>query len=101
MEPNYHHSDVDVVHAKRYRPIESFYGEETTARTAIGRLLLKKFQPGDSRKFVDLVSHNDRKIWNVHLEWIGEIFSIVPARKIRRLNAGPKQGVLALPVLGK
>lgn len=85
MIPRFNENDVVLVHSEQRRAIHTFYGEEAAVRTADGRRFLKTImREGDGDKTVTLLSSNARPITGVVIEWIGEIFAIIPASQFRR-----------------
>lgn len=97
MLPIYKPGTVIVVWREQRRPIETFYGEDAAVRTGDGRRFLKTISRGSNRKLVTLNSTNALPIEDVHLEWIGEIFTIMPPTAIRRaFKQGGIQGSLRL-----
>lgn len=77
MLPAYKDGAVIVVYRNQQKPLTSFYGEEAAVRTSDGRRFIKTVMRG-SNGFVNLLSWNASPIENVHLEWVGEIFAIIP-----------------------
>jgi repressor LexA len=85
MLPVFKDGATIVVYREQKRPLESFYGEEAAVRTSDGRRFIKTIIKGGEPGTVNLLSWNDPlPIENVHLVWIGEIFSILPPRGISR-----------------
>jgi phage repressor protein C with HTH and peptisase S24 domain len=85
MLPVFKDGATIVVYREQKRPLESFYGEEAAVRTSDGRRFIKTIIKGGEPGTVNLLSWNDpMPIENVHLVWIGEIFSILPPRGISR-----------------
>ena len=86
MLPVFKDGATIVVYREQKRPLESFYGEEAAVRTSDGRRFIKTIIKGGAPGTVNLLSWNDpMPIENVHLVWIGEIFSILPPRGISRV----------------
>lgn len=83
MLPQFHDGAVIIVFREQRRPIDSFYGEEAVVRTSDGRRFIKTIMRG-ARGGVTLTSWNAQPIENVHVVWIGEIFTIFPAAALRR-----------------
>ncbi|WP_412032904.1 S24 family peptidase [Nitratireductor aquimarinus] len=77
MLPAYKDGAVIVVYRDQQKPLTSFYGEEAAVRTSDGRRFIKTVMRGNNG-FVNLLSWNASPIENVHLEWIGEIFAVIP-----------------------
>lgn len=95
MLPFYKDGAIVVVHREQKKPLEAFYGEEAAVRTSTGRRFIKTIIRGQNG--VNLMSWNAPAIENVHLEWIGEIFAILPPQVIRRqIKLGGIQGQLRL-----
>lgn len=79
MIPAFRPNTIIIVHRDQRKPIESFYGEEAAVRTSDGRRYIKTIHKGALPGRVNLHSWNDvQPIENVRLEWIGEIYLIVP-----------------------
>lgn len=95
MLPFYKDGAVIVVHREQRKPLEAFFGEEAAVRTADGRRFIKTIMRGQDG--VNLMSWNAPAIENVHLEWIGEIFAVLPPQVLRRqIKLGGIQGQLRL-----
>ncbi|MER8959337.1 XRE family transcriptional regulator [Mesorhizobium sp. M0701] len=95
MLPQFRDGVVIIVYREQRRSIESFYGEEAAVRTTDGRRYIKTILRGQDG--VNLISWNAPAIENVHLAWVGEIFTFFPATAIRRVNRqGGIQGQLRL-----
>ena len=87
MLPVFKDGATIVVYREQKRPLESFYGEEAAVRTSDGRRFIKTIIKGGEPGTVNLLSWNDpMPIENVHLVWIGEIFSILPPRGSSRAS---------------
>lgn len=84
MLPVYKDGHIVIVYREQKRPIESFYGEEAAVRTADGRRFIKTVMRGPNG--VNLFSWNSALIEDVHLEWVGEIFAVLPRSSIRRVE---------------
>lgn len=94
MLPVYKDGHVIVVYRDQKKPITSFYGEDAAVRTTDGRRFLKTIMKGSP---VTLMSFNAAPIENVGLEWIGEIFAVLPRSQLRKTSrAGGLQGSLKL-----
>ena len=91
MTPRYDPGDIVVVWAEQKRATETFYGEEAAVRTRDGRRYLKTITQGKTRASVTLTSWNAKRIDNVKLEWIGEIYLVIRAGQIARLAAAGKR----------
>lgn len=96
MLPAYKPDCIIVVFREQRKPLESFYGVEAAVRTADGRRFIKTIERGIGG--VTLRSWNDHTpIENVQLEWIGEIFAVLPPAAIKKLERqGGIQGQLTL-----
>ena len=87
MRPSYRDGDAILVWREQRMATEAYIGEEVVVRTQDGRRFLKEVHGTGRRGVYNLYSHNDRIIENVRLEWVGEIYLIVRAIQIRRLEA--------------
>lgn len=97
MLPVYKNGAVIVVYREQQRPLEAFFGEEAIVRTGDGRRYIKTVMRGSSAGTVNLLSWNAPAIENVRLEWIGEIFAIIPPLALKKVSrAGGLQGQLRL-----
>lgn len=98
MLPVFKPDAVIVVYREQKKPIESFYGEEAAVRTSEGRRYIKTITRGSRPGTVNLMSFNDPSpIENQRLEWIGEIFAVLPPTAIKRaVRQGGIQGSLPL-----
>lgn len=95
MLPVYRDGSVIIVYKEQKRALETFYGEEAAVRTSDGRRFIKQIMR--SSHGVNLFSWNDELIENVHLDWIGEIFAMIPPSTLRRVaRQGGIQGQLQL-----
>ncbi|WGG61838.1 XRE family transcriptional regulator [Brucella intermedia] len=95
MLPVYKDGHIVIVYREQKRPLEAFYGEEAAVRTADGRRFIKTVMRGVDG--VNLFSWNAAVIENVHLEWIGEIFAVLPRSSIRHIDRkGGIQGRLRI-----
>lgn len=93
--PVYRDGAVVVVYREQKRPLEAFYGLDAAVRTSDGRRFLKMIQRGQDG--VNLTSWNAPPIENVHLEWIGEIFAVLPPTALKKVTrTGGIQGRLSL-----
>jgi len=96
MLPVYKNGSIIVVYREQQRPLQSFFGEDAAVRTADGRRFIKTIQRGHNGG-VNLFSFNAPLIEDVHLEWIGEIFTVMPRTQVRRTGRqGGIQGRLKL-----
>lgn len=97
MMPQFRDGTVLIVYREQRRSLESFYGEEAAVRTSDGRRFIKTIIRGTKAGCVNLISWNAQPIENVHLAWVGEIFSVFPARSLHRVaRQGGIQGHLGL-----
>ncbi len=98
MMPVFKPGTVIVVYREQKKPIEAFYGIEAAVRTAEGRRFIKTITRGSRPGTVNLTSWNDpAPIEDQRLEWIGEIFAVLPPAALRRIDkAGGIQGQLGL-----
>ncbi|NVP56063.1 XRE family transcriptional regulator [Mycoplana rhizolycopersici] len=95
MLPVYKNGATVIVYREQKRPLDAFYGEDAAVRTADGRRFIKTIMKGISG--VNLMSWNAAPIENVHLEWIGEIFAVLPGSGLSSINkSGGLQGRLRL-----
>lgn len=94
MLPFFKDGATIVVYRDQKRPLESFYGEEAAVRTSDGRRFIKTIMRGQDDT-VTLISSNANPIENVRLEWIGEIFAVLPPAALRKAaRQGGVQGQL-------
>lgn len=97
MLPQFRDGTVLIVYREQRRSLESFYGEEAAVRTSDGRRFIKTILRGARAGMVNLMSWNAQPIENVHLAWVGEIFSVFPAKSLHRVSKqGGIQGSLKL-----
>lgn len=97
MLPVYRPGTILVVYRDQKKPIESFFGIEAAVRTAKGRRYIKTITRGTQANTVNLMSFNADMIENVQLEWIGEIFAVLPPAAVRKIaRQGGIQGQLRL-----
>lgn len=95
MLPQFRDGTVIIVFREQRRSLESFYGEEAVVRTNDGRRFIKTILRGN--RGVTLSSWNATPIENVHLAWVGEIFTFFPPSAMRRVERqGGIQGRLKL-----
>ena len=96
MLPVYKNGAIIVVYKEQQRPIEAFYGDDAAVRTTSGRRYIKTIQRG-AEGGVNLFSFNAPLIENVKLDWIGEIFAVLPRSQLKHIaKAGGIQGRLRL-----
>ncbi|SDP09180.1 LexA family transcriptional regulator [Phyllobacterium sp. OV277] len=81
MLPVFKDGHVVVVYRDQKKPLESFYGQEAAVRTTDGRRFIKTVMRGAPG--INLFSWNAAPIENVRLDWIGEIFAILPRTSLR------------------
>ncbi|WCK26609.1 S24 family peptidase [Agrobacterium pusense] len=92
MLPVYKDGHVIIVYAEQKKPLSSFYGEDAAVRTTDGRRFLKTIVKGSP---ITLMSFNAAPIENVGLEWVGEIFAVLPRNQLRKVQkVGGIQGSL-------
>jgi repressor LexA len=82
MLPVFKDGSVVIVFREQKRPLEAFYGEEAAVRTSDGRRFIKTVMRGITG--VNLLSWNAPPIENVKLDWVGEIFAILPPAVMKR-----------------
>lgn len=96
MLPAFKSGSVIVVYKEQQRPLEQFFGEEAAVRTSDGRRFIKTIMRGQGG-LVNLLSWNAAPIENVHLDWIGEIFAVIPPLALKKVSRqGGIQGRLPL-----
>lgn len=88
MLPVFKDGAVVIVYRDQKRPLTSFFGEDAAVRTSDGRRFIKTIMRG-GEGLVNLFSWNAAPIENVSLEWIGEIFAVLPPRGLGKVA---KQG---------
>lgn len=94
MLPVYKDGHVVIVYKDQKKPIHAFFGEEAAVRTSDGRRFLKTIMKGTP---ITLMSFNAAPIENVGLEWVGEIFAVLPRTQLKKIDrAGGIQGSLRL-----
>ncbi|TIQ86454.1 MAG: S24 family peptidase [Mesorhizobium sp.] len=97
MLPQFRDGAVLIVYRDQRRSLESFYGEEAAVRTSDGRRFIKTILRGSQPGRVNLMSWNAQPIENAHLAWVGEIFTVFPAKSLHRVaRQGGIQGNLRL-----
>jgi repressor LexA len=89
MLPFYKDGAVIVVYREQKKPLEAFFGDEAAVRTSAGKRYIKQIMRGE--RGVNLISWNAAPIENVLLEWIGEIFAVLPPAAMKR--AGKQGGI--------
>jgi repressor LexA len=94
MLPVYKDGHVIIVYRDQKKPTQAFYGEDAAVRTSDGRRFLKTIMKGSP---ITLMSFNAVPIENVGIEWVGEIFAVLPRTQLKRVDrAGGIQGSLKL-----
>lgn len=94
MLPVYKDGHVIIVYRDQKKPTQAFYGEDAAVRTSDGRRFLKTIMKGSP---ITLMSFNAVPIENVGLEWVGEIFAVLPRTQLKKVDrAGGIQGSLKL-----
>lgn len=98
MMPVFKPDAIIIVYREQKKPIESFYGYEAAVRTSDGKRYIKTINRGGRTGTVNLSSWNDpQPIENVRLEWIGEIFAVLPPAALKKvIRQGGIQGQLRL-----
>jgi phage repressor protein C with HTH and peptisase S24 domain len=92
MLPAYRDGAIIIAYREQRRPLTTFFGEDAAVRTSDGRRFLKTIMRG-ADGLVNLFSWNAAPIENVSLEWIGEIFAVLPPAGVRRvIRQGGIQG---------
>lgn len=95
MLPVYKDGSIIIVWREQKRPVESFYGEEAAVRTSDGRRFIKTIMRGANG--VNLLSWNAGAIEDVGVEWIGEIFAVLPRSSLKKVaKSGGIQGRLRI-----
>jgi repressor LexA len=94
MLPVYKDGHVVIVYKEQKKPVQAFYGEDAAVRTSDGRRFLKTIMKGSP---ITLMSFNAVPIENVGLDWVGEIFAVLPRTQLKKVDrAGGIQGNLKL-----
>jgi len=86
MLPRYRDGDVLLVWREQRRDTRSFVGEEAAVRIRDGRRFVKNILRGPEPGTFTLESWNARPIEGVFIDWIGEIYLMVPRTQLRRLE---------------
>ncbi|HVL72781.1 MAG TPA: S24 family peptidase, partial [Beijerinckiaceae bacterium] len=86
MLPVYRPGDAILVWRDQRLATENYVGEEAAVRTADGARYLKEIRRARRSGRFDLYSHNATPIENVRLAWVGEIYLIVKASQLRRVE---------------
>jgi len=95
MLPIFKDRAIIICYREQKRPVESFYGEEAAVRTSDGKRYIKTIARGAGG--INLMSFNAAMIEDVELEWIGEIFAVLPRSHLRSVQKkGGVQGSLRL-----
>ncbi len=84
MLPVYREGCIIIVYRNQKKPLEAFYGQDAAVRTSDGRRFIKTIVRGADG--VNLMSWNANPIENVSLDWIGEIFAVLPSHSIFTLK---------------
>ncbi|MBO9099979.1 MULTISPECIES: XRE family transcriptional regulator [unclassified Rhizobium] len=93
MLPVFKNRSIIIVYREQKRPIDAFYGEEAAVRTSDGRRFIKTIMR--SSQGVNLMSWNAPAIENVELDWVGEIFAVLPRASLKKVEGlGGIQGRL-------
>lgn len=79
MLPVYKDGHIVIVHADQRKPVHAYFGEDAAVKTSDGRRYLKTIMKGSP---ITLTSFNAAPIENVNLDWIGEIFAVLPRTAI-------------------
>lgn len=87
MLPAYRPRDVIVCWRDQRRGTDSFIGEEAAVRTGADHRYLKTILSGPRRGLYSLSSFNSGLIEGVEIVWVGEIYVIVRAGQVRRIEA--------------
>ncbi|RWM20023.1 MAG: LexA family transcriptional regulator [Mesorhizobium sp.] len=85
MLPVFKDGTIIVVYRDQKKPLESFYGEEAAVRTSDGRRFIKTIMRGSSGG-VNLISWNAAPIEEVSVDWVGEIFAVLPPSVLRKAD---------------
>jgi len=95
MLPIFKDRAIIICYREQKRPLESFYGEEAAVRTSDGKRYIKTITRGAGG--VNLMSFNAALIEDVELDWIGEIFAVLPRSHLRTIQKkGGVQGSFRL-----
>lgn len=96
MLPVYRDGTVVLVYREQKRALHTFFGEDAAVLTSLGRRFIKTVMRGQGNT-VTLTSWNADPIEDQRLEWIGEIFAVLPPSALRRVDRqGGIQGQLRL-----
>lgn len=91
MAPKYDPGDIIVVRREQLRATNWYLGKLVAIRTEDGRRYLKKLFQGSVDGLYRLESLNADPIHNVSVQWVGEIFAIVPAIQAVRIDVAKKK----------
>lgn len=91
MAPKYEPGDIIVVRRDQEKATNWYIGQLVAVRTGDGRRYLKKLFPGSVDGLYRLESLNADPIHNVSIQWVGEIFVIVPAIQIPKIEPEMKK----------
>lgn len=97
MMPVYRNGALIIVYREQKKPLDAFFGLEAAVRTTSGHRYIKTVTRGSTQNTVNLISFNDpQPIEGVKLEWIGEIFAVLPPAAMKTITRqGGIQGQLA------
>ena len=86
MLPRYRDGDAVLVYREQRRETSSFLGEEAAVRTHDGKRYIKNILRGPEPGTYTLDSWNARPLEGVRLDWVGEIYLMVPRTQLRRIE---------------
>lgn len=84
MLPIFKDRAIIICYREQKRPLEAFFGEEAAVRTSDGKRYIKTISRGAGG--VNLMSFNAAMIEDVELDWIGEIFAVLPRSHLRAIQ---------------
>lgn len=84
MRPVYRDGHIIIVYRDQRKPLESFYGDEAAVRTSDGRRFIKTISRGPDGT-VTLNSWNAAPLEGQKLEWVGELFAVLPPAAVRHM----------------
>lgn len=90
MLPVYRDGDAVLVWKHQRLSTEQYVGEDVACRTSDGRRFLKEMQYGRRKGLFNLYSHNAPLIEDQQIAWVGEIYLIVKAQQIRRIESAQR-----------
>ncbi|WP_164919614.1 S24 family peptidase [Hansschlegelia zhihuaiae] len=82
MLPRFRDRDVLLVWKDQRMDAKAYLGEEVVVRTRDGKRYVKTLLRGPTPGTYNLESHNARTIEAARLDWIGEIYLIVPGKQV-------------------